>query len=153
VTFGDLPGTPVRGHLSDTATTRQEVVIRLYLRRLFCDNTACPRRTFDEQVPELAERHARRTTVPHRVDVLAYVERSPAAMRSFDRHLIKLTELSDDEVDALRDQRDRQLDQIAQDLIKQTRSREPRSSGLSSQRRVNADEESSWEDGTWMERA
>ena len=38
-------------------------------------------------------------------DVLAYIEQSPAVMRSFDRHLIKLTELSGDELDALRQQR------------------------------------------------
>jgi hypothetical protein len=47
--------------LSDTATAGQEVLIRLRVRRLFCDNTDCAKRTFAEQVPELTSRHARRT--------------------------------------------------------------------------------------------
>lgn len=49
--------------LSDTAVAGREVLIRLRVRRLFCDNTGCRRRTFAEQIPELAERHARRTTL------------------------------------------------------------------------------------------
>ncbi|WP_438672314.1 ISL3 family transposase [Solihabitans fulvus] len=53
--------------LSDTATAGQEVLIRLRVRRLFCDNAECARKTFAEQVPELADRHARRTTVLQRV--------------------------------------------------------------------------------------
>lgn len=38
-----------RRRLSDTAITGREVVIRLRVRRLFCDNSDCDRRTFAEQ--------------------------------------------------------------------------------------------------------
>lgn len=54
-------------HLSDTATAGQEVLIRLRVRRLFCDNADCVKTTFAEQVPELASRHARRTPLLQRV--------------------------------------------------------------------------------------
>lgn len=54
-------------HLSDTASAGREVLIRLTVRRLFCDNPDCARATFAEQVPELAARHARRTTILQRV--------------------------------------------------------------------------------------
>ncbi|MCM6774534.1 ISL3 family transposase [Nocardia sp. CDC159] len=53
--------------LADTAITGREVLIRLTVRRLFCDNPNCGRRTFAEQVPGLAARHARRTTVLQRL--------------------------------------------------------------------------------------
>ncbi|MFJ9371688.1 ISL3 family transposase [Nocardia sp. NPDC101769] len=52
-----------RRRLSDTAITGREVVIRLRVRRLFCDNSDCGRKTFAEQVPGLAARHARRTSI------------------------------------------------------------------------------------------
>lgn len=39
--------------LSDTAISGREVVIALRIRRLFCDNSDCGRRTFAEQVPGL----------------------------------------------------------------------------------------------------
>ncbi|WP_280464638.1 transposase [Nocardia brasiliensis] len=42
-------------------------MIRLQVRRLFCGNPDCGRRTFAEQVPGLAERHARRTSLLQRV--------------------------------------------------------------------------------------
>jgi transposase len=47
-----LAGTPVSG---------VPVVIELTLRRLVCTSLDCPRQTFREQVPGLAERYARRT--------------------------------------------------------------------------------------------
>ncbi|WUI65721.1 ISL3 family transposase [Nocardia sp. NBC_00403] len=53
--------------LSDTAITGREVLIGLRVRRLFCDNSDCGRRTFAEQVPGLAARHARRTTMLQRL--------------------------------------------------------------------------------------
>ncbi|WP_306371932.1 ISL3 family transposase [Nocardia sp. CC216A] len=53
--------------LSDAAITGREVVIRLRVRRLFCDNSDCGRRTFAEQVPMLAARYARRTAVLQRL--------------------------------------------------------------------------------------
>jgi transposase len=53
--------------LSDTAITDREVVIRLQVRRLLCDNSDCGRRTFAEQVPGLAARYARRTAILQRL--------------------------------------------------------------------------------------
>ncbi len=44
---------PLAGHL---------VRIHLNVRRFFCDNIGCARRTFAEQVPALLERKARRNT-------------------------------------------------------------------------------------------
>ncbi|WP_156094852.1 transposase family protein [Nocardia lijiangensis] len=49
--------------LSDAAVAGREVLMRLRVRRLVCDNSDCRRRTFAKSVPGLAERHARRTTV------------------------------------------------------------------------------------------
>lgn len=49
--------------LVDTAVGGREMLIVLRVRRLFCDNTDCPMRTFAEQVPGLTARYARRTTV------------------------------------------------------------------------------------------
>jgi transposase len=48
--------------LADLAAGGQEVLIHLQVRRFSCGNDACGRRTFAEQVPGLAGRHARRTT-------------------------------------------------------------------------------------------
>ncbi|MEV5542346.1 ISL3 family transposase [Saccharopolyspora shandongensis] len=53
--------------LSDTAISGREVLIRLRVRRLFCDNPDCSKKTFAEGVPELAARYARRTTTLERV--------------------------------------------------------------------------------------
>ena len=48
--------------LADVAAGGQEVLIHLEVRRFSCGNDACERRTFAEQVPDLAGRYARRTT-------------------------------------------------------------------------------------------
>lgn len=56
-----------RRRLADTAITGREVVIVLRVRRLFCGNTGCGRRTFAEQVPGLAARYGRRTLLLQRV--------------------------------------------------------------------------------------
>jgi len=48
--------------LADVAAGGQEVLIHLQVRRFSCGNDGCERRTFAEQVPGLAGRHARRTT-------------------------------------------------------------------------------------------
>ncbi|WP_410677148.1 transposase family protein [Amycolatopsis sp. cmx-4-68] len=53
--------------LSDTASSGREVLIRLRIRRLFCDDSACAKKTFAEQRPELAGRYARRTTILQQV--------------------------------------------------------------------------------------
>jgi transposase len=45
----------------------REMLIRLRVRRLFCDNVECGKKTFAEQVPGLAARYARRTPVLERV--------------------------------------------------------------------------------------
>lgn len=47
--------------LSDTAAAGREVVVRLQVRRLFCENTDCARKTFAEQIPGVADRYVRRT--------------------------------------------------------------------------------------------
>jgi transposase len=53
--------------LADAPLGGQAVTIRLGVRRFFCDNDACDRQTFAEQVPGLANRHARRTGLPRRM--------------------------------------------------------------------------------------
>lgn len=53
--------------LSDTASAGREVLIRLTVRRLFCDNADCVKTTFAEQVPGLTARYARRTGILERV--------------------------------------------------------------------------------------
>ncbi|MFC9434756.1 ISL3 family transposase [Nocardia sp. NPDC057030] len=55
-----------RRRLSDTSITGREVVIVLRVRR-FCDNIDCGKRTFAEQVPQLAARYGRRTLLLQRV--------------------------------------------------------------------------------------
>ena len=49
--------------LADAAVGGRRVVIRLRVRRLFCDGPGCARRTFAEQVPGLATRYARKTVL------------------------------------------------------------------------------------------
>ncbi|NWJ46744.1 MAG: ISL3 family transposase [Chloroflexi bacterium] len=46
---------------TDLPLIGQQVSLSLTIRRFFCDNSGCPRRTFAEQVPILLERKARRT--------------------------------------------------------------------------------------------
>jgi len=48
--------------LADTAAGGQETLVHLQVRRFFCQNGACPRVTFAEQVTGLTSRYARRTT-------------------------------------------------------------------------------------------
>ncbi|WP_369244491.1 transposase [Streptomyces sp. R41] len=48
-------------HLADTALGGRPVRIDLSVRRLYCENTVCPKVTFAEQVPELTVRYQRRT--------------------------------------------------------------------------------------------
>jgi transposase len=49
--------------LADTAVGGQRTAIVLEVRRLFCDEPDCDRRTFAEQVPGLTVRYGRRTLV------------------------------------------------------------------------------------------
>jgi transposase len=49
--------------LADAAVAGQEVVIRLRVRRFFCDDDACQVRTFVEQVAGLSVPYGRRTTL------------------------------------------------------------------------------------------
>jgi len=53
-----------RRRLADVALGRRRMVIVLSVRRLFCDEQTCRRRTFAEQVPGLTVRYARRTHTP-----------------------------------------------------------------------------------------
>jgi zinc-finger of transposase IS204/IS1001/IS1096/IS1165 len=50
-----------RRRLHDVTVAGRPVVIDLQVSRFFCDNTACVRRTFAEQVPVATGQHARRT--------------------------------------------------------------------------------------------
>lgn len=49
--------------LHDLTTGGRPVLIDLQVSRFFCDNVACDRRTFAEQIPVLTRRHARRTSL------------------------------------------------------------------------------------------
>jgi transposase len=48
--------------LSDRSVAGQEASIDLRVRRFFCDNAGCGKRTFAEQIPGLTTRHGRRAT-------------------------------------------------------------------------------------------
>jgi hypothetical protein len=56
-----------RRTLADAPIGAQTVVIQLRVRRFFCDNASCGRRTFVEQVPGLTSKHARRTELLRRM--------------------------------------------------------------------------------------
>lgn len=47
--------------LADTAVGGRKVLIRVKVRRFFCDNVSCPARTFVEQIDGLTLRYARRS--------------------------------------------------------------------------------------------
>lgn len=47
--------------LADAAIAGQPVVLRLQVRRFFCNTQDCPRKTFAEQIEGLTARHARRS--------------------------------------------------------------------------------------------
>jgi transposase len=49
--------------LADVALGGRPVLIRLGVRRFFCDNAECAAVTFAEQLPDLAARYARRTAL------------------------------------------------------------------------------------------
>jgi hypothetical protein len=53
--------------LADAAVAGRRVVLRLGVRRLFCDNPDCQARTFTEQLPGLTTRYARRTSLLKRM--------------------------------------------------------------------------------------
>jgi DNA-directed RNA polymerase subunit N (RpoN/RPB10) len=52
---------------ADAAIGGRRVVIRLGVRRFFCDETACQARTFTEQIAGLTTRYARRTPLLKRM--------------------------------------------------------------------------------------
>jgi transposase len=53
--------------LADAAVGGRRVVIRLGMRRFFCDHTDCRARTFTEQIPGLTTRYARRSPLLRRM--------------------------------------------------------------------------------------
>ncbi len=53
--------------LADAAAGGQRVVLRLGVRRFFCDDTDCQARTFTEQITGLTTRYARRTPLLKRM--------------------------------------------------------------------------------------
>ncbi|MEV7863008.1 hypothetical protein AB0O86_30430 [Streptomyces hirsutus] len=61
-------------HLVDAALGGRPVRIDLSVRRLYCENSACPKMTFAEQVPGLAVRYQRRTPLlQHLVEAVGVV--------------------------------------------------------------------------------
>ena len=54
-------------HLAEPAIGGREATIELTVRRFFCDNASCAKRTFAEQVRGLTTRHGRRTTGAQRL--------------------------------------------------------------------------------------
>ncbi|MER6617566.1 transposase family protein [Streptomyces xantholiticus] len=54
-------------HVADEAVGGRSLVIDLSVRRLYCENPACPKVTFVEQVDGLTERYQRRTPALRRV--------------------------------------------------------------------------------------
>ncbi|WP_425315458.1 transposase family protein [Streptomyces viridochromogenes] len=52
--------------LDERPLSSRRVIVRLPLRRYFCDRKSCSRKTFVEQVPGLSERPRRSTTGRHR---------------------------------------------------------------------------------------
>jgi transposase len=53
--------------LADAAIGGQHVVLRLRIRRFFCHHSACPARTFAEQIPGLTTPYARRSPLARRM--------------------------------------------------------------------------------------
>lgn len=53
--------------LADAAIAGQPVVVRLQVRRFFCDHGDCAAKTFAEQVADLTMRHGRRTVLSRRM--------------------------------------------------------------------------------------
>ncbi len=69
-------------HVTDEAVGGRPVVIDLSVRRLYCENSACPRATFVEQVDGLTERYQRRTPALRRtVEAVAAVLAGSASAR------------------------------------------------------------------------
>src|SRR5579884_2610195 len=48
-------------HLGDLPVSGYQAQLHVTVRRFKCRSPSCPRQTFAEPVPELADRHARRT--------------------------------------------------------------------------------------------
>jgi transposase len=74
-----------RRRLADVAVGGRRLVIALTARRLFCDQPACQRRTFAEQVPGLTARYQRRTpglTAMLEAIAIALVGRADARLTS-----------------------------------------------------------------------
>ncbi|MBW6439767.1 hypothetical protein KZ829_39180 [Actinoplanes hulinensis] len=58
--------------LADSAIGGQQTLVKVRVRRFFCDDTVCSRRTFAEQVPGVTTPYARRTPL-----LRGLLERSP----------------------------------------------------------------------------
>jgi transposase len=71
--------------LTDPAIAGRMATIELTVRRFFCDNTLCGRKTFAEQVQGLTTRHGRRTTTAQRLLVaIAFALGGRAGARLLD---------------------------------------------------------------------
>ncbi|MFF3242209.1 ISL3 family transposase [Streptomyces sp. NPDC002870] len=84
-------------HLADAAVGGRPVRIDLSVRRLYCENPACPKRTFAEQVEGLTVRYQRRTPllqVVEAVGVLLAGRGGARMLRVIDVALSRCTVLS-----------------------------------------------------------
>ncbi|MFC9249028.1 ISL3 family transposase [Streptomyces sp. NPDC057136] len=85
-------------HLADAAVGGRPVRIDLIVRRLYCENPACPKTTFSEQVPGLTVRYQRRTPllqqVVEAVGVLLAGRGGARMLRVIDVALSRCTVLS-----------------------------------------------------------
>jgi hypothetical protein len=69
-------------HVADEAVGGRPVVIDLSVRRLYCENPACPKTTFVEQIAGLTERYQRRTPALRRVVAVALAGSAGARLHS-----------------------------------------------------------------------
>ena len=79
--------------LRDLPSSGKAVELVLEMRRFFCDNKTCPRRTFVEQVPSVAAAHAQRTArLAELLRLLAMALGGEAGSRIVDRRSMKVHE-------------------------------------------------------------
>jgi hypothetical protein len=79
-------------NLRDLPSSGKAVELVLEMRRFFCDNKECPRRTFAEQVPNVAAAHAQRTVrLAELLRLLAMALGGEAGSRIVDRLSMKVS--------------------------------------------------------------
>jgi transposase len=80
--------------LSDSPVGGQEIMIHLQVRRFFCHNEACDRKTFAEQVPGLTVRYGRRSVgLGERLRAVALALGGRAGARLADRLTVAVSRM------------------------------------------------------------